>query len=105
MTAAVVIVSATCAQAESVDEITAAMKADCAAEWAGDFAMQEFCYNRQVKAYNNLVPISQNEKDDNLRGALAKCLDDWTTANGQDWAMVEFCYGRQRDAYRRMKGN
>lgn len=99
--AAAIMIPTGVAVADTLEDI----RADCAAEWDGDFAMQEYCVDRQVKAYNNLVPISRDEEDENLRRSLARCLDDWKTANGYDWAMVEYCYDRQEQAYRRLNPN
>lgn len=92
------------AEAQEESDPMPGIKADCEAEWSGDFAMQEYCIGRQVDAYNALVPIWNDETNEQLRSALQRCYQDWQTANGRDWAMVEYCYGRQEEAYQRLSG-
>lgn len=81
----------------------AGMKADCAAEWAGDFAMQEYCLNRSLSAFVEMYRnVYQAARSDDENRILYKCLEDWRSPNGQNWPMVQYCYGRQLAAYKRL---
>lgn len=79
------------------------IKADCADKWTNDYAMQDFCRNRQIKAINSLAGLRDRDQNDlNLMRALGKCVSEWKSEHGHDWAMVKFCYERQYKAYKRL---
>lgn len=99
---AVATVIATTSIASADADTMVGIKAACTAEWPGDYSMQEFCINNQVKSYNHLVQIKNSGQNGEEKGMLVKCLDDWKTATGSDWTMVEFCYKNQHEAYERL---
>lgn len=84
----------------SVDE---AIKADCKAQWPSDYRMQEFCIETQAEANVAMFKVYKSDLNQEEKGILAACLDQWETKNGQDWAMVKFCYDEQHAAYTRLK--
>lgn len=82
-----------------IDDLTT----DCTVEWPGDFAMIEWCVERQWEAAVTLqkVPnVMTPEKDP----ALSHCIQEWhdPARVSPDWAMVLWCYERQTAAKTRL---
>jgi hypothetical protein len=101
--AAIAGLAALCGLTRATDT-ESAIKLDCASEWPRDYAMQEYCFERQARAYSEMysqVYKAERNQDEDL--ILYTCLEEWKTANGQDWAMVQYCYRRQHEAYIRLK--
>lgn len=77
--------------------------AQCAADWPGDFAMQEFCAKQQAKGREQFIAATEAlDSDSPLQPAAEKCLDDWQNEHGQDWAMVNFCFEQQVKSFERL---
>lgn len=78
------------------------IRADCAAEWPGDYRMQRHCIDRQNEAGRMLAPLFRSAAGEQRR-ILEKCASEWTTRNGFDLRMVKHCYERQMEAYEALK--
>lgn len=87
------------------DEMMAETKAQCAKEWPGDFAMQEYCMARQMKAFVEMHKIYEAERTEDEDLILYTCLEEWPLGTGHDWPMVQYCYERQNSARLRLEGN
>ena len=102
---ALLLFAASPALADDRADALADIKANCKAEWPGNYSMQEYCIEKQVKAINAMSRIYKSALNDEEKGILDKCLTDWTKERGAIWAMVEYCYQKQHQSYVRLKGN
>ena len=85
--------------------VTAEIKAHCAAEWAGDYAMQKWCLDRQIAAANKLgTLIDQNPPGTEGYKILGRCFAEWPSKSGEtDYAMALWCADRQFKAYKALQ--
>lgn len=83
------------------DSIMPAIRANCAAEWPGDYRMQEYCINNQVEAVQAMAPLADSSSSIE-REILGKCASEWRKPSGYDYRMIRYCYENQIDAYRRL---
>jgi hypothetical protein len=83
--------------AEATDEI----KQNCAAEWPGDYAMQQYCYDRHVESLVELKGLVGSEPyPKHVEEISARCLAEWPgEAVGYNRPMVAYCTRRQLEAY------
>ncbi|GLS34500.1 hypothetical protein GCM10010869_00880 [Mesorhizobium tianshanense] len=58
--AMLIILTALPGTAAAEPDTMAGIKADCTGEWQGNFRMQEYCIDLQVKAFNGLTNLSAN---------------------------------------------
>ena len=105
LAAAVVAVPLALASAEESQALQE-IRANCAAEWADDFAMQDYCIKRQVEAYasirDDFIPLGR--ENEAIQGILERCFNEWRgKVAGFDFAMVHYCTQRQVEAYNRLQ--
>jgi hypothetical protein len=74
------------------------IKADCVAEWSGNYRMQKHCMKQQTEAGRALAPIFKSATGERRR-ILDQCASEWTTPNGFNLRMVKHCYDQQIEAY------
>lgn len=103
------------AYAQTEDERRSSLESSiermCAAEWPGDYSMQEYCQNNQLEGYNEVSamlqdpPIPENEND----RVFSRCAAEWTDGeitdlfnDNVDWQMVAYCMKHQTEAYQRI---
>jgi hypothetical protein len=80
------------------------IKKYCAAKWATDYEMQEYCINKQTQSANRILMEYDNLKPNSEeKNIYSRCLDKWQSQiAGYDWEMVEYCKTKQLEAYRRL---
>jgi hypothetical protein len=80
------------------------VKANCAAEWPGDYAMQQWCLKRNGDAAAALAALTGEEPPRHVKEIVVACAKQWPGAvAGHDWPMVEWCVRRQLAAYDAIK--
>ena len=83
------------------------IRANCAAEWADDFVMQDYCIKQQVEA---LITFNEDFYDlarENavIGGIVGRCAVEWPgKVAGFDYVMVLYCVQQQVEAYNRLQG-
>ncbi|MDX8517972.1 hypothetical protein RFN30_07015 [Mesorhizobium sp. VK23D] len=83
------------------DSTLSEIRANCAAEWQGDYSMQEYCINQQVEALQAMKPVADSATPVE-REILGKCANEWRKPAGYDYRMVKYCYEKQIEAYKRL---
>ena len=73
--------------------VLSGIKAKCAKEWSGDFAMQKFCTDTQMGSYRKLQAKSMNAEP--FVSIRSKCQREWS----DDYSMRDFCEEEQIKAY------
>lgn len=87
------------AQGDRVEDI----KARCAADWPGDYAMQVYCADRQFEAIDELVALADTNGGvpvNVFAEILYNCYLDWP----KDYTMKVYCVNRQLEAYKKIAG-
>ncbi|RVD64210.1 hypothetical protein [Mesorhizobium sp. M7A.F.Ca.ET.027.03.2.1] len=83
------------------DSTMSEIRTNCAAEWQGDYRMQEYCINQQTEALQAMKPVADSATPVE-REILGKCANEWRKPVGFDYRMVKYCYEKQIEAYRRL---
>ncbi|MDX8499866.1 hypothetical protein RFM99_15715 [Mesorhizobium sp. VK4C] len=83
------------------DSVISEIRANCSAEWQGDYRMQEYCINQQLEALRAIKPVVDSPTPID-REILGKCVNEWRKPVGYDYRMVKYCYEQQISAYRRL---
>lgn len=82
------------------------IKINCKSEWADDFAMQKYCIDRQIKAFNSIVNLQKGlngntEKEG--KKIINRCFSEWRGSKIDfDYAMVAYCSKRQFKALKQL---
>ena len=97
-----VLLSSTAAFAQT-DEMMIDMKKECVTDWRGNYAMQEYCLARQVKAFLVMHDIYKADRTKEESAILDACLTQWPRGTGHNWPMVQHCYNRQNAARIRLE--
>lgn len=77
------------------------IRANCEAEWPGDYRMQEYCIKNQVEALQAIAPLADSSSSIE-RDIVGKCAVEWRKPIGFDYRMIKYCYEKQIEAYRRL---
>jgi len=85
------------------------IKQDCINEWPGNYRMQKYCYDKQVKSFRTYMekyhfPYVKGKSIDELNKCeealiILRCYTEW----GDNWRMVLYCCDKQFEAYNQMK--
>ncbi|MEX2643773.1 MAG: hypothetical protein WD270_09985 [Acetobacterales bacterium] len=91
--------------AEADADVRDEIKAHCAAEWPGDYAMQKYCLDRQRGAIREVLEFErQNPEGSEERNIMQRCIGEWPAeTGGHDWPMVAYCIDRQVKAYQALQ--
>ena len=54
--------SAVMAQDTTVEDLSANIKANCSAEWPGDYVMQKWCVDQQIEAGGKLAETAKSDE-------------------------------------------
>ncbi|WP_322990884.1 hypothetical protein [Hoeflea sp.] len=85
------------------DEMMADIKKECVNDWRGNYAMQEHCLLRQVKAFLAMHDIYKADRTKKESAILDACLTQWPRGTGHNWPMVQHYYNRQNAARKRLE--
>jgi hypothetical protein len=85
-------------------DIVEEIRKHCAAEWEGNYEMQEYCISNQISAANNVSQIYNTyDKTSEQRKIIDRCASEWQSQTaGYNWEMVEYCSNNQLEAYQRL---
>ena len=73
--------------------VLSGIKTKCAKKWSGDFAMQKYCTDKQMRSYSKLQARPMNvEPFESIR---SKCQRKWS----DDYSMRDYCERKQIKAY------
>lgn len=95
-------------QQQNTKDIIGKLKARCASEWADDFTMQKYCFDKQNEAWDRMLPALDrysHATGTKEQQALAKCAGEWfdAKAGAFDFVMFEYCWERQTEAIRALR--
>lgn len=95
------------------------IKAQCAAEWPGDFRMQRYCQEQQLEGAIQMIAFMQKTGISNMNAKEweakakagdpyaqmgAKCMGEWMTDTATDYRMIAYCLKQQLEAWQAMSG-
>jgi hypothetical protein len=91
------------APARAQEDVVAETKANCAAEWPGDYAMQRYCLTRHFEATEEILAITgpdPRQAPEHMREMLTRCMIEWPGETaGYNYPMVAYCFKRQLAAH------
>lgn len=72
----------------------------CKKEWPHDYAMQEYCIDKQtISAVIVKTWFANFRNNQFVMGIMNYCLEEWP----DDWAMTDYCISKQLEAAERLK--
>lgn len=86
-------------------DVRGEIKAACAAEWPGDYRMQEYCVEKQIEAARDIVNLQRRYGEDSEEaGLLYRCMAEWRRDDRTyDYRMARYCADKQIGSYHRLK--
>lgn len=85
------------------NETMAKIRQLCETEWPGDYRMQEFCIEQQVKGANAVMDgWNAAAEGSDIQQIYARCYQEWTEGGLPDWRMIDFCAEQQLKSYRKL---
>ena len=100
-----IVVALVIAAPAAADEVEAAIRAKCKADWP-TYSRQNFCVTRQTEAARKLEHHRERwPEGSEERKLLERCVTKWAGADGSkaDYTVVNFCFDQQLEAYRSLQ--